>query len=293
MLAAQRLMFLHSPWSITMISLRYIVVSAAAAFLGCTSLTASTGTIAGITAAPGVTYTVLASNLSGPRGLLSNRDGSLSVIEETAGRIVRITSAGRIVLIADGLKGPHDLDSDAQGNLYVAETGRNRIALITPNGVVSSYIDDLNVPVDLAFNPRGELLICEFSEERVIAFKSPTDKKVLISGFIPHGLAFLPSDVTIVNDITGGRVVRVSPDGKVDVIAANIELPIGVVIGPSGDLYVAARNAGQLLRITLSGNRTVLLDGLKTPRDPAFNAKGELFVAESAAGRVLKVTGRF
>ena len=147
--------------------------------------------------------------------------------------------------------------------------------------------------MDLAFNPQGELLVCEFSGERVIAFKSPTDKRNVISGFRPHGLAFPRSGATIVNDITGSRVISVSPDGKVDVIAANVELPIGVVIGPSGDLYVAARNAGQLLRITLSGSRTILLRGLKTPRDPAFDAKGDLYVAESDAGRILKVTGRF
>src|SRR3989304_6627153 len=255
--------------------------------------TGDTGAIAGITAAPGVAYTVFVTNLSGPRGLLANQDGSLSVAEETAGRIVRITSAGRIVQIAGGLKGPHDLESDARGNLYVAETGRNRIAQITPNGVVRSYIDGLNAPVDLAFNPQGGLLVWDFYGERVIAFKSPTDKRIVISGFRPHGLAFPRSGATIVNDITGSRGVRVSPDGKVDVIATKVELPIGGGIGPSRDLYVAARNAGPLLRITLSGIRTVLLYGLTTPRDPAFNAKGELFVAESDAGRVLKVTGRF
>ena len=229
------------------------VVLLGANFPAAGGATGDAGAIAGITAAPGVAYTVFASNLSGPRGLLANQDGSLSVAEETAGRVVRITSAGRIVQIADGLKGPHDLDSDTHGNLYVAETGRNRIAQITPNGVVRSYIEGLNAPVDLAFNPQGELLVCEFSGERVIAFKSPTDKRIVISGFRPHGLAFPRSGATIVNDITGSRVVRVSPDGKVDVIATKVELPIGVVIGPSGDLYVAARNAGQLLRIRDQG----------------------------------------
>jgi len=88
-------------------------------------------------------------------------------------------------------------------------------------------------------------------------------------------------------------VIRVSPDGKVDVIADKVDLPIGIAIGPSGDFYLAARNAGQLLRISRNGTRTVLLQGLKTPRDPVFDAKGNLYVAESDAGRVLKVTGRF
>jgi len=252
-----------------------------------------TGPIAGITAAPGVAYTVFAAKLSGPRGLLANQDGSVSVVEETAGRVVKITSAGRIVEIASGLKDPKDLESDAQGNLYVAEAGRNRIARITPKGVVRSYIEGLNAPVDLAFNPQGELLVCEFLGERVLAFKSPTERRVLISGFRAHGLAFPRSGGTIVTDITGSRVIRLSPDGKVDVIAAKVELPIGVVIGPSGDLYVAARNAGQLLRISLNGSRTVVLGGLKTPRDPVFDATGNLYVAESDAGRVLKLTGRF
>ena len=97
----------------------------------------------------------------------------------------------------------------------------------------------------------------------------------------------------IVNDISGSRVIKILADGKVDVIADKIDLPIGIVIGPSGDLYLAARKAGQLLRISRDGTRTVLLSGLKTPRDPAFDAKGNLYVAESDGGRVLKVTGRF
>lgn len=252
-----------------------------------------TGAIAGITAAPGVAYTVFATNLSVPRGLLANQDGSLSVAEEGAGRVVRITADGRVVEIAGGLDGPHDLESDAQGNLYVAETGKNRIARIAPNGTVTSYIDDLNAPVDLAFSPQGELFVCEFTGERLIAFKSPTEKRVVISGFRPHGLAFPMTGGIIVNDISGSRVIKILADGKVDLIADKIDLPIGIVIGPSGDLYLAARKAGQLLRISRNGTRTVLLSGLKTPRDPAFDAKGNLYVAESDGGRILKVTGRF
>ncbi len=147
--------------------------------------------------------------------------------------------------------------------------------------------------MDLAFSPAGELLVCEYAAARLTAFKSPKDRRVIVSGFRPHGLAFLPGDIILVNDVSGGRVVKVTSDGTIMSLATQIEVPIGIAIGPSGDVYVAEKKAGRLLRIGPEGTRTVLLEGLLSPRDPAFNAAGNLFVAETDRGRILKLLGDF
>ena len=115
-----------------------------------------------------VSYTVVAKDLHGPRGLLFLVSGDLLVAEQSSGSIAKVARDGRITRIASGLRSPHDIDVDPQGNLYVAETGSDRVALVSPGGKVSTYVDGLDSPVDLAFNPAAELLVCELSSGRAI-----------------------------------------------------------------------------------------------------------------------------
>lgn len=245
-----------------------------------------------IRVAPGVSYTVAVTGLAGPRGLFFAPSGDLYAIEQTSGDVAKITRDGRVTRVAKGLSDPHDLTLDAQGNLYVADSGANRVARISPAGVVTTYIANLERPVDLDFNPQGELLVCELGSGRVAAFKSPKEMRVVASNIQgPHGLAF-KSGFTFINEWSGNRIVKVGPDGRVERVA-DVEVPVGLVIGKSGDLYVAQPQVGKVSRIKPDGTRVTLMEGLKEPRDPAFDAAGNLYVAESGAGRILKLTGNF
>lgn len=245
-----------------------------------------------LTLGPGVSYTVVATGLAGPRGLLLAPSGELYVVEQTSGSIVRITSKGRVARIATGLSDPHDLAMDAQGNFYVAETGANRVARISPDGRVATYVADLAVPVDLDFNPEGELLVCELGKGRVVAFRSPETRRIVADGLNgPHGLAF-KSGTTFINEWSGNRIVKVGADGRTHAVA-EVEVPVGLALGRSGDLYVAQPQVGKVSRIKPDGTRILLVEGLKLPRDPVFDAQGNLLVAESGEGRILRFTGAF
>lgn len=74
---------------------------------------------------------------------------------------------------------------------------------------------------------------------------------------------------------------------------AEVQRPVGLAFGPSGDLYVAQPQVGKVSRIKPDGTATTLLQGLKEPRDPAFDASGNLYVAETETGRILKLTGAY
>ncbi len=252
-----------------------------------------TADAADIKTSVGVSYDVFVTGLNKPRGLFIARSGDLYAVEQGAGTIVKVAANGHVTRIAKGLSDPHDVDMDSNGNLLVADTGNNRVAIVALSGAVETYVGGLIGPVDLAISPAGELLVCEYSAARVTAFKSPKDRRVFVSGFRPHGLAFLPGDITLVTDISGGGVVKVTGDGTVFSLATQVHVPIGIAIGPSGDVYVAERRAGRLLRIGPEGTRTVLLEGLMSPRDPAFDAAGNLFVAETDGGRILRLSGDF
>lgn len=241
----------------------------------------------------GTGYTVFATGLAGPRGLIFHTSGELFVAEQSGGSVARITPDGRVSRFAKGFSAPHDLAFDGSGYLYVAETGANRVARVSPDGFVTTYIPGLNAPVDLAFHPNGELFVCELYVGTVTAYKSGTKVKVVASSLeMPHGLAYDTSGVTYINEWSGNRVVKVDEKGGLQSVA-NVEDPVGIAIGKSGDLYVAQPQAGKVSRIKLDGTRITLIEGMKEPRDPAFDGAGNLFVAETGAGRILKITGDF
>jgi len=242
-------------------------------------------------AASGANYTVFATGLAEPRGLLVVPSGDLYVAEQKSGSIAKITPDGKITRIADGFVSPHDLAIDAKGNIYVADTGARRVAMISPAGTVTTYIANLDGPVDLDFNPQGELLVCELQTGKVRAFQSPNKYRTVITLIGPHGLAFKNGD-TFVNDWKGDKVVKVTPQGGVQVIA-NVKGPVGLAFGRSGDLYVAQPQARMVSRIKPDGTRLVFIENLAEPRDPVFDLAGNLFVAETTAGRILKFSGDF
>ena len=240
-----------------------------------------------------VGYTVFATGLSGPRGLLFSSSGDLFAAEQSGGTVARITPDGRMSRFAKGFSAPHDLAFDASGYLYVADTGANRVTRVSPEGSVTTYIPGLNVPVDLAFHPNGELFVCELYAGTVTAYKSAKKVKVVASALDkPHGLAFDSTGVTYINEWSGNRIVKMDKKGRLQPVAI-IEDPVGIAIGKSGDLYVAQPQAGKVSRIKMDGTRITLIEGLNEPRDPAFDAAGNLYVAETGAGRILKITGDF
>lgn len=238
----------------------------------------------------GMGYSVFATGLNGPRGLLSSPSGDIFAAEQSGGTVARITPDGRVSRIVTGFSAPHDLAFDASGYLYVADTGAGRVARVSPDGSVTTYITGLNAPVDLAFHPNGELFVCELYAGTVTAYKSAKKVKVVASSLDkPHGLAFDSTGATYINEWSGNRIVKMDQKGRLQPVAA-VEDPVGI---KSGDLYVAQPQAGMVSRVKMDGTRITLIEGLNEPRDPAFDEAGNLFVAETGAGRILKMTGDF
>jgi sugar lactone lactonase YvrE len=241
----------------------------------------------------GMGYTVFATGLAGPRGLLFSPSGDLFAAEQSGGTIVRITPDGSVNRFAKGFSAPHDLAFDVSGYLYVADTGANRVARVSPEGSVTTYIPGLNAPVDLAFHPNGELFVCELYAGTVTAYRDAMKAKLVASSLDkPHGLAFDNTGVTYINEWSGNRVLKMDRKGRLQTVTT-VEGPVGIAIGKSGDLYVAQPQAGKISRVKVDGTRFTLIEGLNEPRDPAFDEAGNLFVAETGAGRILKMTGDF
>jgi sugar lactone lactonase YvrE len=241
----------------------------------------------------GMGYTVFATGLAGPRGLLFGPSGDLFAVEQSGGAVARITPDGSVSRFAKGFSDPHDLAFDASGYLYVADTGANRVARVSPQGTVTTYIAGLNAPVDLAFHPNGELFVCELYAGTVTAYKSAKKVKVVASSLDkPHGLAFDSAGATYINEWAGNRILKMDRKGRLQPVAA-VEDPVGIAIGKYGVLYVAQPQAGKVSKVKMDGTIVILIEGLNEPRNPAFDEAGNLFVAETGAGRILKMSGDY
>ncbi|GAB4176706.1 MAG: hypothetical protein Fur0039_19840 [Rhodocyclaceae bacterium] len=197
-------------------------------------------------ARPADGYTVAATGLAGPRGLVFGPSGELYVAEQSGGSIAKVTPGGRVTRIAEGFSDPHDLAIDGKGNLYLAESGANRVARISPAGAITTWLDKVEFPADLDFSPRGELLVCELHRGRVVAFKGREMLRVIASGLSwPHGLAFGKAGEVFINENTGNRIAKVGADGKLRKFA-EVERPVGLVRARSGDFYVAQPQVGKV-----------------------------------------------
>jgi gluconolactonase len=139
----------------------------------------------------------------------------------------------------------------------------------------------------------------------------------------PEGPVWMPDGTVLVTELKGGRVQRVHPDGRKEVVAEPGGSPNGLAIGPDGALYVcnsggwdfleigdftipeqnlpATHSGGRIERIDLAtGDVTVLYtecDGnpLIGPNDIVFDAHGGMWFTDHGRreGRVQHVGAIF
>ena len=173
---------------------------------------------------------VLAAGLAFPEGPVAMPDGSLLVVETTAGRVTRIGSDGRLWPVADVGGGPNGAAVGPDGALYICNNGG-----IVRGGTTRPAIQRLDLE-----SGRVDLLYTE-SDGRPL--KAPNDIVFDAEG----GFWF--------TDFGGDTIHYARPDGSgVQTVVKWVHGPNGVGLAPSGDvLYWSETYTRQLHRRRLSG----------------------------------------
>lgn len=187
-----------------------------------------------------------------PSGLGWLPDGRLLVVSMRDQRILRREPDGSLSVHADlsGLAGGHlnDMVVDASGRAFVGEFGfdlmggapfeTGNLIRVEPDGSATVAAGDLRFPNGSVITHDGILLVCETFGNRIAAFDiaadgalenrrawaefgaEPTEREIepLIGQVVvaPDGCGLDAEGALWVADATGGRAVRVLPDGTID-----------------------------------------------------------------------------
>lgn len=161
--------------------------------------------------------TKVASGFVFTEGPLWHSDGTLTFVDIRRSQIIRLGTDGKTVIIRESSGESNGMTFDRQGRVVICEMVNRRLTRMENNTytVVADKVDGkrLNRPNDVIGKSDGSLYFTNPGRERLE-----------------------PADV----DLDTNNVLRVKPDGTVDVIIPQFDYPNGLAFSPDEKiLYVA------------------------------------------------------
>ena len=194
---------------------------------------------------------------------------------------------GEVTLIPVGGHGPEDVVVDGEGRIYTG-VDDGRILRVSPDGRRIDVIADTGGrPLGLELYGEDELLICDARAGLLVVPLSGGTPSVLATAalgldFVFCNNAAVAADGTIyftdssrrfgidnwrddlIEQTGGGRLLRRSPDGSIDLLLDGLQFANGVALPPDESFVaVAETGAFSVSRVRLSdGHRDVLVEDL-------------------------------
>jgi gluconolactonase len=202
---------------------------------------------------------------------------------------------------------------DDAGNLYVTDIPWGRVFRIDPRGEWEVVGEWNGEPNGMKFFSQHELLITDYRNGLMLLDVRSGEVKPFLERrnserfkgvndlmFDSHGnLYFTDQGQTGLHDPTG-RVYRLAPDGRLDMLLANVPSPNGVVLSPDERfLFVAATRGNCVWRMPLLPDGSVSKAGQfftsygpSGPDGLAMDTSGRLFVANPGLAYVWVLNAR-
>src|SRR5579872_2294755 len=225
---------------------------------------------------PGKGTEVYRENTNGTNGNTLDAQGRLYSCESHTRRVVRISSKGKVDVLADKWNGkrlnaPNDITVRKDGNIYFTDPAFGNQAdtreldfygvyHITPKGALELVAKPKGRPNGIALSPNGRVLYVDNSDDRtVVAYDldrsgTASNERTIVSGIsgVPDGLRIDEKGNLY---IAAAGILVYSPEGK---LLRTIEIPEAPANCAFGDpdfksLYITARTSVYRVRLDVKG----------------------------------------
>lgn len=197
-----------------------------------------------------------------------DREGQLYCVDIAGGRVFRISPDGEWTIAAQYDGEPTGLKIHADGRIFIADNKLGILEMDPGTGVIRPFVARVNLePLrgcnDLVFASSGELY---FTVPGQSSLADPT-----------------------------GRLYRASPEGRVELLLANLAYPNGLVLNAAETgLYLAVTYANAILQVPLTTGCmpplgvgvSIQLSGGLGPDGLALDVDGNLAIAQARQGTV-------
>ncbi|MCR8642462.1 SMP-30/gluconolactonase/LRE family protein [Paenibacillus sp. N1-5-1-14] len=204
-----------------------------------------------------------------------------------------------------GIEGPA---CDAAGNLYAVNYDHEgTIGMVTPDGECSVYVElpSGSIANGIRFNQAGEMLLADYTNHNILKI-DPKTREITVHAHEPsmnqpNDIAIAASGIVFASDPNWaeetGQIWRITPDGKVDLLEANMGTTNGIEVSPDEKtLYVNESVQRNIWAYDLSetgeiSNKRLLiqfedfgLDGMRC------DAEGYLYSTRFGKGTIVKLS---
>src|SRR5256886_6356866 len=201
--------------------------------------------------------------------------------------IGKLALPGGIGVVSDG----------AKDTIYVADVFAYR-TVDGATGEVSEparmHADGVTLEYPMSATAKGdEVILSSWFTGTVQVIDRKTGKtREMMHGFkAPHDAIRLEDGSILVNELGSKSLIRAGGEHGKDrsVLIGDLEGPVGLVGGSSGEGFVTEAFSGQVSTVKSSGEKTVIARDLKMPEGIALAPDGKLIVAEVGAKRIFEI----
>jgi sugar lactone lactonase YvrE len=201
--------------------------------------------------------------------------------------IGKLALPGGIAVVSEGLK----------DTIYVADV----FAYRTVDGVTGEvseparmHADGVTLEYPMSATAKGdEVILSSWFTGTVQVIDRKTGKtREMMHGFkAPHDAIRLDDGSILVNELGSKSLIRTGGEHGKDrsVLIGDLEGPVGLVGGSSGEVFVTEAFSGQVSTVKSNGEKTVIARDLKMPEGIALAPDGKLIVAEVGAKRIVEI----
>jgi len=221
-----------------------------------------------------------------PTGIAAAPGGSLLVVEFARQRLVRVSAAGHVTLVAKLTK-PWGVAQAPSGAIFASDLGwLKRIDPGKAPTIIATAPPGIEIG-PIAVLPNGDVVYSTaFGLYRLPGGVAGTPQQLApqISLSSPHGLAVASNGTLLLSD-TGNNVIRrIDPTTGVASIFAAVANPRGIDVSQDGTVYVAAADEHRIVRFSAAGQRLGAIGPLfADPYALTLAADGTVYAIEPGA----------